>query len=286
MKFAVIDVGSNSVRLMLWADGKTLYKRLNTTRLGEGIAVSPRLKEEAMLRSVNAVTEFYREAQKSRADGIYAFATAAVRSAQNGAEFCERVKKSCGLVLDVVSGKEEALLGLRGALARADGGVIDIGGASTEVCFQKNGEKTFAVSLEIGAVRLYDLCKDEKNALAAEIDRKIMPLAGVMPFGKVCAVGGTATTLAAVKLGLAEYDAARVQDCKISIEEMVALSDRLLSLSVAERKAIAGMDARRAEIIAGGALLLTHIMKKMKLNELFVSDSDNLEGYLSVRGLI
>lgn len=286
MKFAVIDIGSNSVRLMLWADGKTLYKRLNTTRLGEGIAIVPRLKKEAVDRTVKAVSDFYREASECGTDGIFAFATAAVRVAENGGEFCRLVKERCGLEVDVISGKEEALLGLKGALGTTDGGMIDIGGASTEVCFQKNGEKTFSVSLDVGAVRLFDLCRDDGNALASEIGMRTAALVGVKPFGKLCAVGGTATTLAAVKLGLTEYNAGLVQNCMISSEEMTALSDRLLSLSVDERRKIAGISPSRAEIIAGGALLLAEIMKKLGADRLFVSDSDNLEGYLAVRGLV
>lgn len=286
MKLAVIDIGSNSVRLMLWADGKTLYKRLKTTRLGEGIALSPRLKTEAIDRSVRAVSDFYGEAKESGVDGIFAFATAAVRRAENGGEFCRLVKNACGIQVDVVSGKEEALLGLKGALGNADGGIIDIGGASTEVCFQKDGEKTFAVSLDVGAVRLFDLCKDERNALTMEIGNRTASLGGVQPFGKICAVGGTATTLAAVKLGLTEYDAACVQDCVLTLKEVSTLADRLLSTTVEERRNIAGISARRAEIVAGGTLLLAEIMKKLKLCELFVSDRDNLEGYLSVRGLV
>ena len=117
--YAVIDIGSNSVRLMLWADGKTLYKRLETTRLG-----------------------------------------AAVRVARNGKELCRAIERACGLRVDVVSGEEEALLGAAGALSQKDGGIIDIGGASTEVFFRKAGVTQFSVSMNVGAVRLFDKRRD------------------------------------------------------------------------------------------------------------------------------
>ncbi len=286
MKLAVIDIGSNSVRLMVWADGKTLYKRVNTTRLGEGLAHSGLLSEQAITRTACAVAEYKHEAEESGAERIYAFATAAVRSAGNGAEFCRCVLKVCGLTVDVVAGELEALLGLYGALGDKDGGIIDIGGASTEVCFQSGKTRTFSVSLDIGAVRLFDLCKDRKDKLLSEIRERIKQLKKAQVIGNVYAVGGTASTLASVKLGLREYDAAKIQDCELTKAEVFSLAESLLSLTVEERKKIAGMDIRRADIIAGGALLLGKIMDNLSLERLFVSDRDNLEGYLAVRRLV
>lgn len=286
MKLAVIDIGSNSVRLMIWADGTSLYKRVNTTRLGEGIAQSGTLGADAMRRTAAAVADFCAQARAEKAESIYAFATAAVRSAKNGGEFCTLVKESCGLWVDVVRGEEEARLALLGALGKKDGGVIDIGGASTEVCFCLNGERTFTVSLDIGAVRLFDLCGDDKNKLLQEINARIAPLAAVRSVGKVYAVGGTAATLASVKLGLPEYDAKKIQDTEFSAVEAQTLAAKLLSLTAEERKTIAGMDKKRADIIAGGALLFSEILKKLNLESILISDRDNLEGYLSLKGLI
>ena len=108
MQYAVIDIGSNSVRLMFVADGKVLYKTLNTTRLGEGLAVSPYLREEAMARTALAVADFFYRAKDEGAEIVYAFATAAVRSAKNGADFVSLVKEKCGLSVEVVSGETEA----------------------------------------------------------------------------------------------------------------------------------------------------------------------------------
>ena len=109
-KIAVIDIGSNSVRLMLVADGKVLYKALNTTRLGEGLASSPRLKSEAVARTAAAVAEFFRRAKAEGASFVCAFATAAVRTAENGAEFVSLVKESCGLEVDVISDGKDVLI--------------------------------------------------------------------------------------------------------------------------------------------------------------------------------
>ena len=280
---AIIDIGSNSVRLMIWADD--FYKRVNTTRLGEGLALSGKLKPEAIARTAQAVKEFAQEGRSLGAP-VHAFATAAVRSARNGADFCAAVKKLCGVEVDVVSGEEEALLGLSGALgAEADGGIIDVGGASTEVCIRKGGKTAFSVSLPVGAVRLYDKCGEKREKLLAEIRAKIAPLGGALPIGKTYAIGGTGSTLASVLLGLEAYDAQKIQDFYMPQAKISALADRLLTLTVEERKAIKGMDERRADIIAGGALLLGEIVKKLSLGGVYASDRDNLEGYCYLRGL-
>lgn len=270
---------------MLWANG-TLYKRIHTTRLGEGIAFSPVLKQEAIERTVQAVCTFARDAKSDGAEQIFAFATAAVRSSKNGEEFCRRVQQACGLDVEIVSGEQEADLGLLGVLGGAlDGGIVDIGGASTEICYRKDGGKTFSVSLPVGAVRLRDLCGEDVSKLRAEIDARVDSLA-VSPVGTTYAIGGTATTLACLKLGLAEYDGNRVQGCALQIQEVRALSDKLFSLSVEERKGLVGMDARRADVIAGATLLLQCVMERLRLPAVTVSDSDNLEGYLALKGIL
>lgn len=284
---AIIDVGSNSVRLMLWADGKSLFKRINTTRLSEGLAETNALSQVAIERSAQAVFEFVqaaREAGENEAK-IKVFATAAVRSAKNGAEFCKRVKELCGLDVDVVSGAQEALLGLNGALGNADGGIIDIGGASTEIVLRERGKIVYSVSLDIGAVRLFDLCRDEPNALSEQIDRALSDLHLIARADKIYAIGGTATTLAAVKLQLPAYDGKKVQDCPLTLSDMQQIVKSLFERTAEERKCMAGMDPRRSDIIAGGGLLLLKIMEKLNLEVVYASDSDNLEGYLFYRGL-
>lgn len=157
-KSAVIDVGSNSVRLMLVADGKVLYKTLDTTRLGEGIAFSPRLKEEAQERTANAIAAFKNRAEAEGAAIVYAYATAAVREAENKDEFLRLVKEKSGIDLSVLSGEEEAALGMSGALHSADGATLDVGGASTEIAVRHAGKIVYKKSVPLGVVRLKDLC--------------------------------------------------------------------------------------------------------------------------------
>lgn len=279
MKISAIDIGSNSVRLATVSDGKTLYKRLKTTRLGEGLSFTGVMKPEAIERTALAVAEFVNQAKAENADKLYAFATAAVRSASNKAQFLERVKQLCGVEIDVISGETEAKIGILGALGNRDGGMIDLGGASTEIILRENGGIVYAKSVDIGAVRLRDLAGADKNKLEEIISEKIEE------YGGVCAenfdmygVSGTATSLAALKHGLRKYDPAIVHGTILTVQEVAAYAEKLLKMSVEEICEILTVDSRRADIIGGGSLLLSKIMQKLKISRLTVSESDNLEG--------
>ena len=284
-KFAVIDIGSNSVRLMFVADGKVLYKALNTTRLGEGIAEHSTLNRAAIERSADAVAHFYDRALSEGAERVFAFATAAVRSAHNRAEFLNLVKSRCGLEIEVISGEEEAEIGILGALGNTDGGVIDVGGASTEIVVKRAGELIYKKSVDIGVVRLKDKCGRDRSALT-ETAKEIAPKYGNIPLsGELTAIGGTATTLGALSLGLTEYNSAKVTGSAITLQEMQALSDKLLVMSVEEIAALPCMPKGRADVLTGGAVLLTVLMQELGFDRLIISDRDNLEGYAIKRGL-
>ena len=283
-KFAVIDIGSNSVRLMFVADGKVLYKRLHTTRLGEGLAEAPRLKTEAIERSALAVSDFYTQAKTAGAEEIVAFATAAVRTAENRAEFLDRVNSLCGLTVEVVSGEEEAELGILGALGKKDGGVIDVGGASTEIVVKQAGALAYKKSVDIGVVRLKDKCGRDTNALQSVANEAASKYDGFPRIKELHAIGGTATTLAALELGLTQYSSEKVTGTVITDLRMRELADKLSGMSVAEISALPCMPKGRADVITGGAVLLSVLMQRLNIQKLIVSDKDNLEGYAIKKG--
>ena len=285
-KFAVIDVGSNSVRLMFVADGKVLYKALNTTRLGEGLASSGTLKEDAIIRSVNAVVDFYDKAKAEGAENVYAFATAAVRSANNGQAFVDGVRAMRPLQVEVISGEEEAEIGILGALGNADGGVIDVGGASTEIVVKANGELRFKKSVNIGVVRLKDKCGRDKDALAQTAKVAAKEYVGFPKTSNLYAIGGTATTIAAQALALQEYDPERITGAVITREKMREIADKLSQMSVEEIAALPCMPQGRADVLLGGAVLLATLMQELDVQTLTTSDRDNLEGYAVKRGLL
>ena len=285
-KFAVIDVGSNSVRLMFVADGKVLYKALNTTRLGEGLAEKPLLKPEAIERSAVAVCDFYNKAVQEGAEKVLCFATAAVRSAENRQDFLDKVYALCGLKIEVISGEEEAEIGILGALGNRDGGVIDIGGASTEIVVKKDGSLIYKKSVNIGVVRLKDMCGRDK-ALLEKVSAEASAQYGEIPLGDtIYAIGGTATTLAAQVIGLETYSSEKITGAVVTAEEMQAMADKLLSMSVEEIASLPCMPKGRADVLTGGAVLFTVLMKKLGFKHLIVSDRDNLEGYAIKKGLM
>ena len=285
-KYAVIDVGSNSVRLMFVANGKVLYKRLNTTRLSEGLATTLLLKEEAIERTATAIAGFYAQAQFDGAEKVFAFATAATRSAENKEIFIERVKRLCGLTIEVISGEEEAEIGLLGALGNKDGAIIDVGGASTEIVVKQKGEIIYKKSVDIGVVRLKDACGRDIDAL------KNRSLQEVKHFGQVpnhlpfYGIGGTATTLAAQYLGLKEYQSDKITGATLPVEGVEALAEKFALLSVEEIAKLPCMPKGREDVILGGAIWLSTLLNVLKVKEIIVSDRDNLEGYAIKRGLM
>ena len=279
MKYAVIDIGSNSVRLLLWADGHTLYKKVNTTRLGEGITFTGELSQAAMERTAAAVAGFAAEAKKEGADELYAFATAAVRCSKNGADFVRLVREQCGVAVDVIGGKEEAELGLLGALDGQDGGIIDVGGASSEVTVGKGGNIVYAVSADVGAVRLKDACGEDRQKLEKFIAEKIA-VYGQVPRCEMTAIGGTATSLAALEYEVEPYDPARIHGLRLSAERVLFWADKLLAMPQEERLKLKGMDKKRADILGGAALLLYSIIRYIGADGVRVSEQDNQEGYL------
>ncbi len=286
MKTAIIDIGSNSVRLMLLADGKVLCKEVNTTRLGEGLEESSLLSDAAIARSVQAIYDFNKTALNFGAEGVYAFATAAVRKSLNADEFLRATKVATGIEIDVISGEREAEIGIMGALGKADGGILDVGGASSELSFQKDGKFLYKRSLDIGAVRLYDKFSRNKEELERYISLKISELGRVAKSGELYGIGGTATSLAVVKLKLKIYDSALVHGTEIYLDEMKDIVEWLFKTSVEDIAASYAIKPKRAEIIAGGALLVYGIMKKINADKIIISERDNLEGYAALKGLL
>ncbi len=280
MKISAIDIGSNSVRLALVSDGKTLYKRIRTTRLGEGLSFSGSMKDEAIERTALAVADFVNCAKAEKTDKLYAFATAAVRSASNKAQFLARVKELCGLEIDVISGETEAKIGILGALGNNDGGIIDVGGASTEVTFRAGGRTVYSKSVNVGTVRLFDLAARNKQQLLRIISEKIEEYDEFSAENvNMRAIGGTATRLAAIKHNLLQYTPDVTDGTNFTVGELEKYADGLLSTPVEIIRANTICSAS-AEVIGGGCLLLAEIMKKFKMKSLTVSERDNLEGYI------
>ncbi len=278
MKYGIIDVGSNSVRLLISENGKSLIKTLITTRLAEG-KKDGLLNKQSSLRTLKAISDLKAEAERNGADKIFIFATAAVRNSVNGAEFAREIEKECGVAVDVVSGETEARLGLLGALKGQDGAVLDIGGGSTEIAVTKNGECVYSVSVPMGAVVLTDKFGQD-SAKISEYARCKVKEFGEVPVSELSCVGGTCTTLAAINLKLAFYDPEKVDGYRMTASEIARLKREICALSVEERKTLAGLQKERADIIHAGACIFEAVTEYLGVKSVTVSDSDNLEGYL------
>ncbi len=274
---AVIDVGSNSVRLMT-VNGENKRKYLITTRLAEG-KIENRLANASILRTVNAVALLFEKAVKEGCNSVFIFATAAVRNSLNGVEFTSRVNEITGLKVDVVSERLEAELALIGALKGLDGGVIDIGGASTEVAYKESGQTVYSVSYKVGAVNLYGECERNRDKIKNYLENTLIG-ARRRFLGDFYAIGGTVTTLASIDLNLTEYNPDLVNGHYLSIERLIRLVDELFLLSPEEIIKKYPTAKSRADVISGGAQILLSVMSAYGINGVRTSENDNLEGYL------
>ncbi len=279
----VIDIGSNSCRLMkarvIESNIETIYKKLITARTGEGVNETHRLSPAAIKRTSDAVCELYFAARTDDPSApIYCFATSATRDAENRDEMLSNIFGRTGLSVDVISGETEAEIGYAGAVGMNGGGLIDIGGGSTEVAFGKDGRRSFSHSFDIGAVRAKDMFGDAFNSTYEYTKRLLTNIPHFSDNFYTC--GGTTTTIAAMLQDLREYDPTKVHGYIASKSAVQDLFHRLLPLSISELRSLPGLQPERADIIRHGIAILLAVMDALGLERVTVSDSDNLEGYL------
>jgi len=289
MKYAVVDIGTNSARLMIaevhGEKVESQMKTLRTIRVGEGMTETQSISDGAMQRAAQAIEAFRAAAEEQGAEAFYCFATSAVREAKNKDEFVQYIKKQCGVDVDVISGDDEAALGFLGSV-NDRGGMFDIGGGSTEVMTGSINDVQFRNSFDIGTVRclqMFPAADDADSAayagahaLARETFAPVPKADGFDYIG----IGGTATALAAIDLSLREYDPAAVQGHTISITRAQELCRMLQSKTKAQRMKIIGLEEKRADVIVFGAIIMLEFMKAAQAEKIVVSDSDNQEGYL------
>lgn len=279
MKYGVIDIGSNSVRLLLSDGSETFYKIAEITRLAKGMNGNGALVGKPADDTVTAVSFFVKKALADGAENVFAFATSAVRTALNGQEFCDRIFGACGIRVEIASEETEAEIGYLGALGNSDGGIIDIGGGSTEIQVVSGGKRVYSKSIPVGAVRLTDACGQDERLLNKICAEKALDF-GMIPKTNFTAIGGTATTAAAIVLGLKKYDAKIIEGFTLEKSALFELKDRICRMPVEKRREIAGLQAEREEIIGSGLAFLCALYDKISIDFVKISDKDNLEGYL------
>lgn len=281
---AIIDIGSNSIRLRLSLNEEVVQRKNITTQLSRDI-VNGFLNEQSVQRTLVGLCELITDCIAVNAQ-IYIFATAAVRNAKNGNEFCELFKKVFCLPIDVLPGEDEAEMGILGALAGDDGCVIDVGGASSELVIAHNKKIIYAQSIPLGAVVLTDLCAkdyEKGRALIGEYLKKLP--APPVRSDCVYAIGGTASNMAFIHSGIKTFNRDLTNGIKASNEQIVHMTDNFYSLSPAEIRKKYNLKQLRSHIIHSGALLISELLAFIGANEVCFTENDNIEGYYLARVL-
>lgn len=296
---AAVDVGTNTVRLLLGTatSGQVLPDRYlrKITRLGGGFQPSKGLSSDAMERTLSALREVADAINDAGASRVRAVATAAVRQAANGHAFVDRVRMETGLDLEVINGDTEATLAASGVLAAIQPTpekalVFDIGGGSTEFVLVANRQVRLHLSLPLGVVRLCE-AEPERGRQQAAIEAQLEVLAdrlqahpdGRTPWQDDCLLIGTAgtvTTLAALELGMAEYDWRRVNNLILGADAVQRWLGTLAGLSPCGRERLTGMEKGRGDFILPGTEIVARLLRRFGKSRLTVSDFGLLEGVL------
>ena len=285
---AVIDIGSNSIRLLIAGGGKPETRALVTTRLYAGLQPGGILGKEALKRSMDALILLQAKIKEEGVKKIYTVATSAVRDAANREEFVRAVKKELGLEVTVLSIEQEAKYSFLGACHALDilpqeTVVFDLGGGSTEIAW--GGRPLQWQSLALGAVRTTNevsLEEHEINALYSFVAAKLIGVPHNLGerYRNQVAVGGTVTNLAAIKLRLPEYSPGAVHGTRLRREEISEMLALFRRCSPAERRKIPGLQPSRADIIITGTIIVLVLMDHWGISSLIVSKGDLLDGIL------
>jgi exopolyphosphatase/guanosine-5'-triphosphate,3'-diphosphate pyrophosphatase len=299
-RVAAVDCGTNSIRLLVadvsLATGQLtkadLHREMRVVRLGEGVDRTGELAPAALERTRLALVDYAATARELEVERTRLVATSATRDARNRHLFADLVQEVLGVVPEVVSGQEEAALSFLGATAGLEGAcppylVIDIGGGSTEVVLGTR-EVEASCSVDIGCVRLTErhLRSDpptarEVEAARADAEAALAVVQQSVPVERAATalgLAGTVTTVAAMALELPEYQAAAIHLSRISLEEVQAVTHRLLAMTRAERAQVPAMHPGRVDVIGAGALVLLTAMERFGLSEVLVSEADILDG--------
>lgn len=295
LRRAAIDCGTNTIKLLILDEDDTeLVREMRMVRLGQGVDATGELAPEALERAFAAIDEYAAIIRDHGVERVRFVATSATRDASNAADFTAGVHQRLGVDPEVVSGTEEAALSFGGAVSHLREApalpvvVVDIGGGSTELIRGSSvtDPPDAAFSMQVGSVRLHErhLRTDpptmaEITACVRDIDTALdeCPISPEQA-GTIVGVAGTVTQLAAGALGLTAYSREVVDQARLSVEEIHALVDRLLAMTVSERLALSWMHPGRADVIAAGGLILSRILRRSEVRELVVSEADILDG--------
>lgn len=292
---AAIDCGTNSVRLLV-SDGQRTFERLmRITRLGQGVDRTRRLAPEAIERTLSVLREYREVLDRFGVEQVRMTATSAARDASNREEFFVPAKEIVGVAPELLPGDEEGRLSFVGATAEldpADGPflVVDIGGGSTEFVVGTT-EPIGVVSADIGCVRLTEkylhsdppAAEELANAIGVvrdTLDEVRRSLPAIDEAKRLVGLAGTVTTMAAVEIGLADYDRERIHHFVLTHDAAEDVFRTLATEPRARRVHNPGLEEARADVIVGGAIVLVTIMRHFGFDQCLVSEADILDGLI------
>lgn len=287
---AVLDIGSNSVRLVVYerhARSLTpLYNEKSACALGRGIAQSGRLADANVGKALDAIKRFALVARMMRVGKVHILATSAVRDAANREEFVSAVEAIMEAPVRVLSGEEEAHFAALGVVAGIPGfaGVVgDLGGGSLELSIITDGYDTNGQSYELGVIRLQDDADGSPKKAAALVREKLKKslLAEIAPGGQFAAIGGTWRSLAKLHLELRGYPLHMVQDYVVPAAEMISVCEEIISAdSLKTYPGSASASNSRRELVPFGAAVLAEVLRAAKFDSVVFSALGVREGYL------
>lgn len=294
MRVAAVDVGTNSVRLLVADPGApltTVVREMRITRLGRGVDATGRLDDAALAATLDVIAAYAAQWSALGAERVRIAATSAVRDAADRDRFFDGVRERAGTDAEVLTGPQEAATAFAGATAAVTGEppylVLDIGGGSTELILGHR-EPEAATSRQLGCVRLTERCLRDDPPTAAQLaearavaDAEIDAAAVEVDGGRartLVGVAGTVTTIAALHLGLPAYEADRIHGTRVPSEAVRRIGAELAALPVAARADLGPMAPGREDVIVGGAIVLERAMARFGFAEVLASESDILDG--------
>ncbi|MEC9492751.1 Ppx/GppA phosphatase family protein [Flexistipes sp.] len=295
MLAAGVDIGSNSFRLII-ADVeddkllKIVHEERTITRLAEGLIETGRLKKENIDHSVEVLSSFRKIINEFGVNKFKFVATSAVREAENASEFLDKLAKK-GIYISVIDGKYEGILtfnGVNAAIDTTDENVLifDIGGGSTELIFVENGKVKTVESTELGVVKLsnlYDFSGIVDGKTIKKVENHVKKVLGNFYFSeevvqKAVATAGTATTIAAIDMGLKDYDYRKVNGYTIDISKIKSILKELAGMPLEKRTSVTGLEKGREDLIIGGIIIMLSILDIAGINKVTISDFGVREG--------
>ena len=300
MKIGTIDIGTNSMRLLI-ADYKNnkienRKKYINITRIGQGVDDKGYITEEALERNLNALKEFADKCIEEKCEKVYCMGTSALRDSKNGQDFVNRAKELTNIDVKIICGEEESNLGFMGVLEGAGGDksnyilVLDIGGGSTEFIVGNEDGIKFCKSENVGALRMTEkfittdpISDEEFNKMSDFIEKTISSTLDKikgMHVSKLVGIGGAITSLSDMNQQLEVYSMEKVHNSVVTKKDLEKILQNLKKMTLSDKKTIKGLQPKRADIITDGVKILHIVMEKLEIEKIMISEYDNLEGLI------